>query len=402
MGWTSNTSRRRERVRRRPQLEALDDRCLLSTGMRGHLAEATPALRDRAAGHVRGVHAAAMQGRGARPMVRHHVDPSAARERPAGLLSTSAAGGYDSAIGASRVQSTYNVNGAGMTVAVIDTGVDYNNPGLGGGFGAGSKVVAGYDFSTNSGDPIATTSQHGTSVAGLIASGDAAEPGVAPAADIVALKVTDASNTASLDSIARALQWVVDNHAQYNITVVNLSLSDGKNYSHNWFATTGGTPEQVTNLIGQLRAIGIPVVVATGNNFDGHTQGEGFAAIVQGAISVTATAGHLDRRRVGDRDRRPGRRLHDDHGQRRHRRGGRNELRRAPGQRLHRPAPADLPAAIRRDAQRRSNSAMAPAGLRRDQRPGHRHHDRPARRPQGGRADPQRHERPSNSLAAEQ
>ena len=76
---------------------------------------------------------------------------------------------------------------------------------------------------------------------------------MAPGVNIVALRVTDGTNSASLTSIANALQWVVTNHAQYNITVVNLSLSDGQNYAQNWFATTGGAAEQVTNLIGQLR-----------------------------------------------------------------------------------------------------------------------------------------------------
>ena len=38
-----------------------------------------------------------------------------------------------------------NINGTGVTVAVMDTGVDYNHPALGGGFGAGKKVKAGFD-----------------------------------------------------------------------------------------------------------------------------------------------------------------------------------------------------------------------------------------------------------------
>jgi type VI secretion system secreted protein VgrG len=295
MGWTITTRRRRDRLRHRPHLESLDDRCLLSTGLHGPLPAAITALREHHAG-VPVNHAAAThgQGKGTWLVVRHHAASSAHRERPAGTLISSAGAAYDPVIGASNVQSSYGVNGSGMTVAVIDTGIDYNNPGLGGGFGAGSRVVAGYDFSSGSTNPMATTSQHGTGVAGIIGSADPAEPGVAPGVNLVALKVTDASNTGSLDSIARALQWVVDNHARYNITVVNLSLSDGQNYAQNWFATTGGAPEQVTNLIGQLRGMNIPVVVATGNNFDGN-QGEGFAAIVQGTISVTATdlSGHL-------------------------------------------------------------------------------------------------------------
>ena len=87
-----------------------------------------------------------------------------------------------------QVRSTYGVQGSGMAVAVIDTGVDYNNPALGGGFGPNNKVIAGYDFADNSTDPMATSSQHGTSVAGLIGSDDADDLGVAPGVNIVALR----------------------------------------------------------------------------------------------------------------------------------------------------------------------------------------------------------------------
>ena len=104
----------------------------------------------------------------------------------------------------------------------------------------------------------------------------------------MALRVTDDTNTASLTSIANALQWVINNHSQYNITSVNMSLSDGGNYAQNWFANDGGAGQQVTELIGQLTAMNIPVIAATGNSFTGQ-QGEGFSAIVAGTISVTAT-----------------------------------------------------------------------------------------------------------------
>jgi subtilisin family serine protease len=209
-------------------------------------------------------------------------------ERPAGTLITGAATAYDPITGAASTRSTYNVDGAGMTVAVIDTGVDYNNPALGGGLGPNDKVIAGYDFADNTSDPMATTSQHGTAIAGLIGSEDPNDLGVAPGVNIVALRVTDDTNTASLSSIANALQWVITNHAQYNISAVNMSLSDGGNYAQNWFANDGGDGQLVTQLIGQLTAMNIPVITATGNAFTG-AQGEGFAAIVQGTISVTAT-----------------------------------------------------------------------------------------------------------------
>ncbi len=174
-----------------------------------------------------------------------------------------------------------------MTVAVIDTGVDYNNPALGGGFGPSNKVIAGYDFADNTADPMATTSQHGTAIAGLIGSDDPNDLGVAPGVNIVALRVTDSTNTASLSSVANALQWVINNHSEYNITAVNMSLSDGGNYAQNWFANDGGAGQQVTELIGQLTAMNIPVIAATGNSFTGQ-QGEGL---------------RRDRRRHDQRDR---------------------------------------------------------------------------------------------------
>src|SRR5947207_11925442 len=58
--------------------------------------------------------------------------------------------------------------GAGESIAVLDTGIDYNLPELGGGFGAGHKVIAGWNFVNNNGNPI-DTDGHGTGVAGLIA-----------------------------------------------------------------------------------------------------------------------------------------------------------------------------------------------------------------------------------------
>jgi subtilisin family serine protease len=195
---------------------------------------------------------------------------------------------YDSLIGSSAARAQYHVDGTGMTVAVIDAGVNYDNEALGGGFGTGQKVVAGYDFADNSSDPNATGLQHGTAVAGLIASDDPSDEGVAPGADIAALKVFDNNNQSSFRYVAQALQWVIDNHAKYNITTVNISLSDGLNYTQNWFAHDGGVGQQVTELISQLDTMNIPVITATGNSFSG-AQGAGFTGIVADSISVTAT-----------------------------------------------------------------------------------------------------------------
>jgi subtilisin family serine protease len=67
------------------------------------------------------------------------------------------------------------VIGTGVRIAIIDTGVDYRHPDLGGGFGPGFRVVGGYDFINDDDDPV-DDNGHGSHVAGI-----AAANGVAPA-----------------------------------------------------------------------------------------------------------------------------------------------------------------------------------------------------------------------------
>jgi type VI secretion system secreted protein VgrG len=194
---------------------------------------------------------------------------------------------YDALIGASATRAAYQVDGSGLAAAVIDTGVDYHHPALGGGFGPGYKV-SGYDLANKDGDPD-TTWTHGTMVAGIIASSDPANPGIAPGARIVALRVFTESGNSSFDLIADGLQWVLDHYQEENISVVNVSLSDGGNYPTDGGWTLLAVGRRIMNLVNQLAALGIPVVAGAGNSFDGSSQGMGFAAIVRDTLSVTGS-----------------------------------------------------------------------------------------------------------------
>ncbi len=243
MGWTRKPGRG-ARDRRRPGLEILETRQLLSTTK-------------------------------AHPASSPNLNPDGSTN-------------FDQIIGASATRAAFKVDGTGQSVAVIDTGVNYNNQALGGGLGNGHKVIAGVDF-TGSPNGVLPTWQHGTGVAGVIAGNDASYQGVAPGADIVALRVFNDSNSGSFTEIADALDWVIQNHNSYNITAVNLSVSDGGNYTSNQFANDGNVGQQITQAIKQLDQLNIPVVIAAGNSFDGKTQGLGFPAIVSDAVSVSAT-----------------------------------------------------------------------------------------------------------------
>ncbi len=60
--------------------------------------------------------------------------------------------------------------GKGVIVAIIDSGIDYTHPALGGGLWEGYKVISGYDFVNDDEDPVDDL-RHGTHVAGIVAAG---------------------------------------------------------------------------------------------------------------------------------------------------------------------------------------------------------------------------------------
>ncbi len=176
------------------------------------------------------------------------------------------------------------LTGAGVTVAVLDTGVDYDHPALGGGFGPGFKVVGGHDFASSpeDDDPM-DDNGHGTHVAGIVASEDASRPGVAPSASIVALKVLDASGHGGWGDIAAGVDWCVTHRDAFGIDVINMSIGDGNEYDNpaGQCDNTG-----VGIAIRAARNAGIITFAASGN--DGHDNGLSLPGCVSEAVSVGA------------------------------------------------------------------------------------------------------------------
>jgi hypothetical protein len=115
--------------------------------------------------------------------------------------------------------------GQGVVVAVIDTGVDYRLPSLGGCFGAGCRVAGGYDFENNDADPMDSVLQHGTAVANIIAGNSDNYTGVAPEATLLAYRV--AYNADILAAMERAVDPNGDGDFSDRADVMNLSLGTG-------------------------------------------------------------------------------------------------------------------------------------------------------------------------------
>ena len=95
---------------------------------------------------------------------------------PAPLNFPTGTGNLDGALEMSGVDKLHKIGikGRGVRVGIIDTGVDYRHPALGGGFGKGRKIAGGYSWVSDNGtlvnttDPLATCygGAHGSPVAG--------------------------------------------------------------------------------------------------------------------------------------------------------------------------------------------------------------------------------------------
>jgi serine protease AprX len=126
---------------------------------------------------------------------------------------------YPKVVGADRLW-TEGVDGDGVTVAVIDTGIAPVADLTG-------RVVGGIDLSGED-DPYLDSFGHGTFVAGIIAGNGAssggAYKGVAPQARLVSVKIAGRDGSSDVTHVLAALQWVVSFRQTYGIKVLNLSL----------------------------------------------------------------------------------------------------------------------------------------------------------------------------------
>ena len=182
--------------------------------------------------------------------------------------------------------SAGNLRGAGTSVAVLDTGVDFTRTAFGSctapAVPAACRVTRAFDVAPDDGMRDDGT-LHGTNVAGIVA-------GVAAGARLISIDVFDGG--VARDSVVVAgLDWVLQNRSSHNIRAINLSLGKGKDWhtgecNGGWFDRSPYTLPFTL-----LRGSGVVPVVASGNNafLDGTFQ-DGIAspACATGAFSVGA------------------------------------------------------------------------------------------------------------------
>ncbi len=164
------------------------------------------------------------------------------------------------------------LDGAGVTVAVLDTGVDADHPDLAG------RIAAAQDFSGSGGTHDAYG--HGTHVAATVggtgAASDGARQGLAPAADLIVGKVLGDDGQGPLSQVIAGMEWATEQGAD----VVNLSLGSDE--------PSDGTDPLSQALDELTETTGTLFVVAAGNAGEQGDETIGSPAAADTALTVGA------------------------------------------------------------------------------------------------------------------
>src|SRR5437016_8411460 len=169
------------------------------------------------------------------------------------------------------------IDGGGMSIAVIDSGVDTSHAAFSGKgiLGTGYRVVFNKDFTTEnnaSTDPYGHGTHVASSAVGISTTDGDKYQGVAPGASIINLKVLDKTGVGSISSLLAALNWIISpvdptkvvsstnplNKDKYSIRVVNMSLGAP--------AISTYKDDPICRAARALVDAGIVVVAAAGNN----------------------------------------------------------------------------------------------------------------------------------------
>jgi len=174
-------------------------------------------------------------------------------------------------VGAKWVRENLDLDGTGVGVAIIDSGVTSWHDDL------GTDRVTHFadfvDYQRTAYDDYG----HGTHVAGIIAGSgydsNGARRGIAPGANLVVLKVLDNEGFGYISNVIAALDYAVEHRTEFNIRVINLSVAAGVYESY--------TTDPLTLAAKRAVEAGVVVVTAAGNlgrNAQGQTQYGGITA----------------------------------------------------------------------------------------------------------------------------
>jgi subtilisin family serine protease len=191
-----------------------------------------------------------------------------------------------------------NLTGKGQSICVIDTGINYSHPDLGGCYGNNNasskcKVLGGMDYCSDDANCVSEDSDpldvngHGTHVAGIAAAnGSLGLKGIAPDAKIIAIKAGNSSGSFWTSDVKAGIEWCINNATKFNISVISLSLGSGQ---YDGYCDSGNL---LATPINNATLNNISVVIATGNTnaaYPNPVLGIANPSCIENATRITAT-----------------------------------------------------------------------------------------------------------------
>ncbi len=187
-------------------------------------------------------------------------------------------------LGADRVATDFGFTGKDVIVAILDTGVDATHPAL------ADSIIAQKCFAANGGcqgsdesNDATDDNGHGTHVTGIITAPD----GIAPDAEIVAVRVVGKNGSGLTSDWIRALDWILANQATLNVDIINMSLGSGDLEPGTCDAEFARFFPPGKAAIDRLTALGVTIFASSGNQ--GSTDAIEAPACLSSVISVGAT-----------------------------------------------------------------------------------------------------------------
>ena len=158
---------------------------------------------------------------------------------------------------------SHGITGKGIAAAVLDTGIyeheDFRFP--------KNRICCFRDFINGKNMPY-DDNGHGTHVSGIVASGGfgpgTKRIGIAPEAEIAALKVLDEKGSGKISTMMQAIDWLLQNYRRFGIRIVNISVGMPVK---NW---RDPQRDPLVQKVEELWDAGLTVVVAAGNEGPGQ------------------------------------------------------------------------------------------------------------------------------------
>ena len=189
-------------------------------------------------------------------------------ERPSSALSSWEME-YKSLTGVSN-QSLSGLNGDGVVLCIVDSGIDLSHPDL------GDLVLKGWLDSVNGIDEPYDDEGHGTAMSGIIVA-DGGLKGISTGVDLLVAKAIDSEGQGDASSVANSVDWCV----QQGADIISLSLGGGQSFGSGFFTT-----DELEQSVDEALDSGVFVIASAGNDGEDDDGDVGSPGSVEDVICV--------------------------------------------------------------------------------------------------------------------